>query len=839
MKLELRDFQQGAVMELRKRVKQAKREAREGDAQAVILASPTGSGKTIITTQLIEDILNGTDEIPAESDAVFLWLSDQPELNEQSRKKIAAASSRLRDHDLVIVASSFDRSTFEGGKVYFLNTQKLGKDKNLVSKADKRQHTIWETIQNTEREIGDRFYLIIDEAHRGMNRSRQEENQNRTIAQKFVIGEEGVIEPIKLILGVSATPERFKKFLAETEATHGRTPRLVSIPPGEVRQSGLLKDQIVLFHPEADQPSDWTLLEAAARRWMMMRDTWKAYTDEQGISGVHPALIVQVEDGSGRVLTRTDLALAIQTVEQAIGPIKDEELAHAFQDDAEIPAGHHKIRKVDASRIQEETAVKIVFFKMALTTGWDCPRAEVMMSFRKAQDHTLIAQLIGRMIRTPLARRVEERELLNTVSLYLPHFNQEGVALVVDRLKNDPDTVPPTDVEDGNSLVTLTRRRGEGMAACFKTLDGLPTYRVETLRKQSDTRRLMKLSRLLTTLHAIDMDAVDDTKALIIGTLKRELERLRAEAPGFDEKVSGANEITVNAVTIEQGTWKELGAAQEQFALNDRNIDDLFHRAGLRLGEGLEMDYWQANCDTENPQRAKLELFLILQNRKAWENLEKACDARLHALFGKNKGAIAKLKSSEREQYNKVKELAKEPEPLEFVPPAEIVANIGKPVFPAFAKHLYVTAEGQFFADLNTWETATIAAEIENPQVIGWLRNYERKQWALQLPYDDGARVLPMFPDFLVVRREDSGLVVDILEPHSSALADSWKKAKGLAKYAQAHSLAPDLGRVELIRLHRGEIKRLRLNDPETQKNVLGTDSNAALDLLFGIQATD
>jgi type III restriction enzyme len=476
---------------------------------------------------------------------------------------------------------------------------------------------------------------------------------------------------------------------------------------------------------------------------------------------------------------------------------------------------------------------------MALTTGWDCPRAEVMMSFRKAQDHTLIAQLIGRMIRTPLARRIEERELLNTVALYLPHFNQEGVALVVDRLKNDPDTVPPTDVEDGNGLVTLTRRKGEGLAECFKTLDGLPTYRVETIRKQSNTRRLMKLARLLTTLHAIDMDAVDDTKALIIDTLKRELERLRAEVPGFDEKVSGANEITVNAVTIEQGTWKELGGAQEKFALNERNIDDLFHRAGLRLGEGLEMDYWQANCDTENPERAKLELFLILQDQKAWEHLEKACEARIHALFGKNKGAIAKLKSSEREQYNKVKELAKEPEPLDFVPPAEMIVNIGKPLFPSFDKHLYVTAEGQYFADLNTWETATIAAEIDNPQVIGWLRNYERKPWALQLPYDDGARVLPMFPDFLVVRQEDVGLVVDILEPHSSALADSWKKAKGLAKYAQTHSLAPGLGRIELIRLHGGMVKRLCLNDPETQKNVLGTDSNSALDLLFGVQAKD
>jgi hypothetical protein len=37
---------------------------------------------------------------------------------------------------------------------------------------------------------------------------------------------------------------------------------------------------------------------------------------------------------------------------------------------------------MDPSRIQEETGIRFVLFKMALTTGWDCPRAEVMMSFR-------------------------------------------------------------------------------------------------------------------------------------------------------------------------------------------------------------------------------------------------------------------------------------------------------------------------------------------------------------------------------------------------------------------------------------------------------------------------
>ena len=51
-----------------------------------------------------------------------------------------------------------------------------------------------------------------------------------------------------------------------------------------------------------------------------------------------------------------------------------------------------------------------------------------MMSFRSATDYTYIAQLLGRMIRTPLARRIMEDAELNNVSLFLPFYNAETVA---------------------------------------------------------------------------------------------------------------------------------------------------------------------------------------------------------------------------------------------------------------------------------------------------------------------------------------------------------------------------------------------------------------------------
>ncbi|WP_340124536.1 DEAD/DEAH box helicase family protein [Methylobacter svalbardensis] len=247
MKLRLMDFQEDAVKQIANYIRNTKNLIKEGKPQAIVLASPTGSGKTVIVAALIEMIFQGADEIFAEPDAVFLWLSDQPELNEQSRRKIALCSSRLRDADLVVVDNDFDQETFDGGKVYFLNTQKLGKDKNLVKiKGDNRQHTIWDTIQKTQDVLKDRFYLIIDEAHRGMNTSRQQENNARTIAQKFVLGSDE-LPAVQLIIGVSATPKRFQNLLLDSQHYQTRSQHPVTVNPEDVTASGLLKLDVQVF----------------------------------------------------------------------------------------------------------------------------------------------------------------------------------------------------------------------------------------------------------------------------------------------------------------------------------------------------------------------------------------------------------------------------------------------------------------------------------------------------------------------------------------------------------------------------------------------------------------
>jgi type III restriction enzyme len=340
------------------------------------------------------------------------------------------------------------------------------------------------------------------------------------------------------------------------------------------------------------------------------------------------------------------------------------------------------------------------------------------------------------MVRTPLARRIEGSESLNSVSLYLPHYDKEGLTRVVNHLKQgDPMELPPTDVEDGAKLVTF--KRDKDMDEAFEALTDLPCYRVERVRKVSNTRRLMRLSRLLTIMHQVDMSAWDGAKKLVMDILNTEIERLKQVDAGFDAKLKASGEITLNAVSVEQGTWKEIHGQTITVPLDDKNIEDLFNRAGQRLGEGLHLDFWQAHYDADMaddmPSRSRLTLFLVLQDEKAWKTLEKACGDRIHALLKANKAGIKKLTTAEQEEYNKVQEVAKDPEALAFLPPTEIMLAVDRsdPAYRAYAHHLYIDARGHFVAPLNSWENAVIEAEVAREDVIGWLRNIERKPWAL------------------------------------------------------------------------------------------------------------
>ena len=69
--------------------------------------------------------------------------SDSPQLNEQSKDKIDLKADRILLGQCVTISDdSFDQEMLDEGHIYFLNTQKLGKNSNLTKHSDERQYTI-------------------------------------------------------------------------------------------------------------------------------------------------------------------------------------------------------------------------------------------------------------------------------------------------------------------------------------------------------------------------------------------------------------------------------------------------------------------------------------------------------------------------------------------------------------------------------------------------------------------------------------------------------------------------------------------------------------------------
>lgn len=478
MKAELFPFQQKALHDLRVKTAEALGSYhRTHVPQVVSFTAPTGAGKTIIMASLIEGIFFGDESHADQPEAIFLWLSDSPQLNEQSKLKIDGKADRIRlNQTVTVMEDSFDQEYFDDGHVYFLNTQKLSKTSKLTKSGD-RNYTIWETLANTAREKSDRFYVIIDEAHRGMQ--GKEAGRATTIMQKFIKGSDTEhLPPMPIVIGMSATSERFNKLVEGTASTIHKS----VVTADEVRASGLLKDRIIIVYPEENAHNkDMAILQAAADDWKNKWDHWFQYCQEQHYAHVYPILVVQVLNGTGSKISDTDLNDCLQKIERRTGfRFEEGQVVHTFgQTASNITVNGLSVRYEEPSRIADDRNIRVVFFKENLSTGWDCPRAETMMSFRHANDATYIAQLLGRMVRTPMQSHILVDDVLNDVHLYLPYFDASTVKSVVTELQSAEGGEIPTDVYgesfDRPQYVTYTVKRKEENAPIIGQLTLYPS----------------------------------------------------------------------------------------------------------------------------------------------------------------------------------------------------------------------------------------------------------------------------------------------------------------------------------------------------------------------------
>jgi len=862
VKLVLREFQDDAVQELLGEFETAQQLCAR-KPQAVLLSAPTGAGKTVMATAFIEELLGGGAERVRDPSLVFLWLTDQPELNKQTLEKMQATTSVLDRDDLVSIDGDFDFEVLSPGRVYFLNTQKLGTRTSFVRHGDDRTWTLWESLQNTITRDPRRFVFIIDEAHRGT--AGRDAAEADTIVAKFLRGSVGELDAVPLVVGISATPDRFVKLCGEI----GRPVWQVNVDPAAVRESGLIKDVVDLYHPDEDQPSNVTMLLEAVEDWKRYRGDWRQYGQEQDEAVPDPVLLVQVEDArSGQAsVSQTDLDLVVRTLAGAIDvPDGNLWIAHAFQDGTAVAAGGMAIRYLAPSEINADPNVQVVLFKTSLNTGWDCPRAEVLVSFRSALDETNIAQLVGRMVRSPLARRIESREFLNSVGLYLPFYNRAAVEKVVKRLTEDSEIVPPTEVRVNKESETLLRR--EGAEPIFAVLEQLPTYTVARRRALKPISRLAKVAGLLAETGLLP-SPVKQSREHLVGVLleqraargddvsfkrllsensvldirKRRIDytgfampqRLEAaivaaEASSDEAAIVAAEASSDEAAALNAGVPTEaVGSIKVRIA--DQNVNDLFNEAGKVLGEGLHKEYARARLEQGVPVReAKLELAALVAMIEVTDTVNQAADVLRAEWVGQYKAAINAMPEKCAVALRDIESASTDPQLTTLrMPPSVEGFKSGM----EWDRHVYVNTGGTFHEDFvkSRWERQVVESELRRNDVVGWFRNPDRKPYSLCFSYRQGERWVPVYPDFVIVRKTPGGLIADIVDPHLLMDPHAPARAAGLAKFAADHS--DKFGRIELVVVDGDVIRRLDLIDPVLRSRVAHVSTHAHLQDLF------
>lgn len=365
--MELKEFQLTAVKSLF--------EAMDKPIQDIILKSPTGSGKTIILTYFMHQYTQSY------SKTVFVWLTPgKGSLEEQSKTKmdkyIHASQTKLLS-DVMIAG-------FEENDSVFINWEKLTKKGNNALKDSERTNFL-EHIQHA-RNDGLHFIVIVDESH-----------QNNTVKADEIMQYFNADK----IIRCSATP----KGIAKAE--------IIEISEEEVIAAGLIKKMLVINEnfPQKVETDDQIayLLEKA---YIKQRELRSEYLQRE--KNINPLIIVQIPNKSESLQDGVERYFEEQGITYENG-----QLAVWLSD------RHENLEGIDCLNAQTVA----VIIKQAVATGWDCPRAQILVKLRDNMDETFEIQTIGRIRRMPEAKHYES-DLLDSCYLYtLDEKFTQGVKL--------------------------------------------------------------------------------------------------------------------------------------------------------------------------------------------------------------------------------------------------------------------------------------------------------------------------------------------------------------------------------------------------------------------------
>lgn len=363
----LKEYQRDAVDELKGLFELY---FRSSSRKEIVLKSPTGSGKTFMASSLFEELASENSNI----NFCIMWAC--PGKGELHKQSFDSVKKYLGGNPVcTLLEDDFfgSRKYIKNHEIVFINWEKLiqkdketGKWANNLMK-DQEGHNFIDVIEQT-RLNGTKVILVIDESHIGKS--------SKARIQEFI---NTIICP-NIVLEMSATP------LSEHID--------VIVDPQKVIDEGMIKEDVIVNEgiSKEDRSMEETDSELLVleKGYLKREELKKEYNSIGSI--VNPLVLIQipnVDEGEAKKLVIKDF-LREKGITEDNGKLK-------FWCDDKGHFDKKKIRNLD-----NET--EYLVFKTAVATGWDCPRAQILIKFREGKSETFEIQTIGRILRTAEAK---------------------------------------------------------------------------------------------------------------------------------------------------------------------------------------------------------------------------------------------------------------------------------------------------------------------------------------------------------------------------------------------------------------------------------------------------